>query len=459
MTTQKHASFSSTAILKHSIEECEIERLGVNGEGVTSIQGVTCFVTGALPCEKVRIRVTDVSSNYVVGKVLDQLSSSPNRVRPFCQVYGRCGGCQLMHLSGSAQLKYKRQRVVDELTRTADLPDADVKPCLASLGGKPYRNKIELPFRMRDQNRTFGFFREGSHEIIRVETCPVHLPSGERIYKSVRESILESTIAPYDENRHSKGLRHVIIRTDSATNKAQVILIVNGVSLPQLKRVSESIMARNTFVSGIFYSENTNKGNVVLGKSMVLLVGEPTLTETIGKWSYELGPASFFQVNPGQAAIMLEKVQEMADISPEDRVLDAYCGAGFFSIPLASKAREVIGVEEVEEAVTLSGRNAVLNGVANAKFICGQAEKVISPIEKCDVVVVDPPRKGCAASFLDVIAEMAPRKIIYVSCNPATLARDIKILSEKGFKLETVQPLDMFPQTAHVEAIALLTRM
>jgi 23S rRNA (uracil1939-C5)-methyltransferase len=425
---------------------------------VAAVDGVTTFITGALPGEKVRVRITDVSATYVVGKILDRLSDSQNRVRPFCQVYGRCGGCQLMHLSGSAQLKYKRQRVVDELARTAGLSDVNVEPCLASPGPKSYRNKIELPFRMRDRNRTFGFFREGSHEIIRVESCPVHLLAGERIYKTVREVVLESTIPPYDENRHSKGLRHLIIRTASSTGKAQVILVTNGIPIPVLKKLAEKIIERSDYVSGVFCNENTNKGNVVLGKTMVLLAGVATLSETIGKYKYEIGPASFFQVNPSQAAVMLEKVLAVADIKLEDRVLDAYCGAGFFSIPLAANAHEVIGVEEVEEAVKFAIRNATLNGVVNAKFLCGQVEKIISSIERCDVVVVDPPRKGCALSFLDVIGEMAPRRIVYVSCNPATLARDMKILCAKGYQLSTVQPLDMFPQTAHVEAVALLIR-
>ncbi|MBL8029170.1 MAG: 23S rRNA (uracil(1939)-C(5))-methyltransferase RlmD [Fibrobacteres bacterium] len=459
MNSNKTRSFSSTAVLKHSIVECEIERLGVNGEGISSIEGVTLFVTGALPGEKVRVRITDVSSSYVTGKILDQLTQSQSRVQPFCKVYGRCGGCQLMHLSGNGQLKYKRQRIQDELTHTAGLTDVEVRPCLESPGPKAYRNKIELPFRMRDRNRTFGFFREGSHDIIRVENCPVHLQQGERIYKTVREAVLESPIPPYDENRHSKGLRHIIIRTAASTGKAQVILVTNEINIDILKKLAGIIMSRTKDISGIFCNENTFKNNVVLGKKMILLAGEQVLRETVGKWSYDIGPSSFFQVNPGQSAVMLNKVIEAAAVTPNDKVLDAYCGAGFFSIPLAEKAHSVVGVEEVEEAVALADRNAKLNNIKNAKFIAGQAEKVISEIDRCDIVVVDPPRKGCAASFLEVIIKMAPRRIVYVSCNPSTLARDLKIICEAGYKTEYVQPLDMFPQTAHVEAIAVINKL
>ncbi len=452
----KNPAFSTTGMLKHSIVDCKIDRLGINGEGVATIDGITAFVQGALPGEIAKVRITDVHKTFIVGKLLERLNGSTSRVKPFCELFARCGGCQTMHLSYPEQTAYKRERIVSELTNRCGISTEIIQPCIPSQKIKNYRNKIELPFRMQKRNRTFGFFREGSHEIIRVESCPVHLFNGEKAYKAVRETILESGIPPYNESSHSTGLRHIIIRTSLFTGKAMAVLIGHRLSIEPLRKLANAILAKDQTVSSIFYSENNSKGNTVMGSKTTHLAGQTTLVEKIIDWQYEIGPSSFFQVNPFQAAEMVKTILYSTHLRSDDTVLDAYCGAGFLSIPIATKVKKVIGIEENSEAVNFANKNRKINNTLNATFIHGKSEKIIPEIEKCSVIIADPPRKGCEQSFLDSVVKMGPRVFIYVSCNPATLARDIRFLMNNGFKTVSVQPIDMFPQTAHIESVTFL---
>jgi 23S rRNA (uracil1939-C5)-methyltransferase len=429
---------------QNSDEEIDlvVERLGVNGEGVGRFEGFTLFVDGALPQETVRARVYERKKTFARAHVVETLTHSPHRVEPPCPLFGRCGGCQLMHLNYPQQLEAKRDRVIDALERIAKI-DVEVLPCISSPQPLAYRNKIQLPVSV---NNRLGLYARNTHDLVEIEQCAIHCPLGEKVFGHIQR-ILKTSPKTTD-------LKHVLIKTSVNTEQVLVILVTKSQEPPTF--LADQIFKSTSEIKGVVQNINPSENNVILGREFRTLVGRGWIEEQLCGLHFKVSPASFFQVNTAQAQALYQKVLELACLTGKEKVLDAYCGVGTLSLIVARQVREVIGIESVAEAIIDAKENARLNQIRNAKFICGRAEEKISQLGKIDVAIINPPRKGCDRAFLEILGEKRPQRILYVSCDPATLARDLQFLTQKGYRLNTVQPFDMFPQTMHVECVAAL---
>lgn len=423
-----------------------IKRLGIHGEGIGDYEGFTVFVDGALPGEIVTAEITEVRKNFARATVISTEKTSPHRVTPPCPVFGRCGGCRLMHLDYSQQLETKRQRVVDALERIGKIFNVPVPACIPSPNPLSYRNKIQLPVVM-DPELRMGLYAFNSHDVVEIEKCYIHCSLGEQVFSKVKQ-ILKAEPDP--------SLRFVLIKTGVNTNQVLVILVTEGEGAPNLPATAEKIMESSPEIKGVVQNINTSSGNVVLGKTFKTLAGHSSIVDKICGLHFKVSPASFFQVNPAQAENLYKTALEFCQLKGDETVLDAYCGVGTLSLILAPHARQVIGVECVPDAIADAEDNAKRNQIKNTVFHCAQAENFIGTLSAVDVAVLNPPRKGCEPAFLEKLLQLKPRRIVYISCDPATLARDLAIL-QKEYTVNTVQPFDMFPQTVHVESIASLS--
>ena len=435
-----------------------IRSLGAHGEGVGDINGFTLFVEGALPGEKVEVELTTVKKNYGIGKLLRILERSPERVEPVCPLADRCGGCQIMHLDYSAQLDRKRQRVADAFERIGKLTDVEIQPCVASPNSLKYRNKVQAPIRQKEKGLSIGFYARSSHELIDVDTCYIHCELGQRVYEKTVALLKNSGISAYDWQSKNGELRHLIIKTAVETDQALVVIVTRTDSKERLIGLAEEIRRQCPEVKGVIQNVNPQSHNVVLGRKFEVLSGQGWMEEEILGLRFYVSPASFFQVNPEQAHQLYRQVIDWAGLKGGEKILDAYCGVGTLSLLLAGEAGRVFGVDCVPQAIADANRNAELNNLENVDFVCDEAEKWIQSADKMDLVVLNPPRKGCHPDMIKAIGAMSPSLLIYVSCDPATLARDLALLKESGYQIDGVRPFDMFPQTAHVETVVRLSQ-
>lgn len=433
-----------------------IKSLGSSGEGIGHYHGYTVFVEGALPGEVVEARLSDCQKRYGRADLLSITKSSPDRVVPPCPLFGRCGGCQLMHLSYEKQLSMKQQRVIDALQRIGKINDALVQPCLPSPASLGYRNKIQLPVRQSEEGIILGLYARGSHDLIEVEHCLIHCDLGEEVYREARSILKASGIEAYQPSTGNGELRHVIIKSASHTGEALLVLVTNSPPSLLLKRIAGEVRERCPAIKGVVHNLNTERDNVILGKKYEVLAGAGSIQDVLCGLTFKVSPASFFQVNPRQAECLYAKAVEFADLQGNETVLDAYCGVGTLSLIFARIAKKVIGVECVPEAIADAQENAKVNQIHNASFVCANAEAYIKSLSHVDVVILNPPRKGCDPAFLEGVKRLRPKKVVYISCDPATLARDLALLQAGGYKIEGIQPYDMFPQTAHVECVVRL---
>lgn len=422
----------------HDEIELTIDNLGINGEGVGKFNGFTVFVDGALPQERVVAQIHEKRTTFARAHMIKRLTSSPDRIKPICPLFGECGGCQIMHLDYSKQLSSKRQRIVDALQRIAKM-DNEVLPCLPSPKPLAYRNKIQLPMSASGQ---LGLYARNSHDLVPIDKCFIHCPLGERAFQ-----VIKSLTLPND-------LKHVLIKT--AVHSAQVLVVLVTESNAPPLSLAQQIFEAMPEIKGVVQNINPSSGNTILSSHYRTLVGQDAIEETLCGLRFKVSPASFFQVNPEQAETLYQKVMELAKLSGTERVLDAYCGVGTLSLICAHNAQEVIGIESVPEAIADAQANALLNDIHTVRFICGKVEEEIHRIDAIDVALINPPRKGCERSFLQELIKKRPRRLLYISCDPATLARDLQFLTHHGYTLHSVQPFDMFPQTMHVECLALL---
>lgn len=440
-----------------------IDNMGYEGEGVGKIDNFTVFVAGAIVGEKVKIKIVKVSKNFAFGKLIEIIEASPSRIEPVCSIYKSCGGCNIQHIDYKAQLDFKTNRVIQVINRIGKLDDVKIHPTLGMKNPYNYRNKVQLPVSNKNGIVSIGFYAARSHDIINMETCHIQDKVADIVVKLTRQWMKEFNIESYNEEKHQGILRHIMIRKGFKTGEVMVVLVTKGKELPHKEEFIALITKKIQGLVSIIQNINNEKTNSILGTQCLTLWGKDTITDYIGEFKFEVSPLSFFQVNSIQTEVLYSKALEYANLSGGEVVLDAYCGTGTISLFLSQKAKKVYGVEIVPEAIENAKINATENKVENTEFIVGEAEKVIPKLisegVRADVVVVDPPRKGCEKSLLEAISSMKPRTIVYVSCDPGTLARDLGILDELGYKTLEIQPVDMFPQTAHVETVVRLCRV
>lgn len=439
---------------------------GYEGEGIAKIDNkYPIFIEGALKGEKVKVRIVKVNKNFAYGKLMEVLEASEERVNPPCAIYKRCGGCKLQHASYKAQLDFKWDRVKDCVSKIGKLDPSIVKYPLGMEEPWRYRNKVQLPIGLINGEVKIGFFAPRSHDIIDMESCLIQDEIGDKVVKLTREWIEKFNIRPYnvDGEYDEKGIvRHIMIRRGFTTNEVMVVLVTNGENIPHKEEFVDLMVKNIPGIKSVIQNINSKKTNVILGLESKTLWGEDTISDYIGDFRFNISPLSFFQVNPTQTEVLYGKALEYANLTGNEEVFDAYCGTGTITLFLSQKAKKVYGVEIIPQAIDNAWINAKENKVENVEFFVGESEVVIPDLinkgVKADVVVVDPPRKGCDKKLLDAITNIDAKKIVYVSCDPSTLGRDLAILEENGYKTLEVQPVDMFPNTSHVETVALLRR-
>ena len=439
---------------------------GYEGEGIAKIDNkYPIFIEGVLKGEKVKVRIVKVNKNFAYGKLIEVLEPSKERVNPPCAIYKRCGGCKLQHASYKAQLDFKWDRVKDCVGKIGKLDPTIVKYPLGMENPWRYRNKVQLPIGLINGEVKIGFFAPRSHDIIDMESCLIQDEIGDKVVKLTREWIEKFNIRPYnvDGEYDEKGIvRHIMIRRGFTTNEVMVVLVTNGENLPHKEEFVDLMVKNIPGIKSVIQNINSKKTNVILGLESKTLWGEDTISDYIGDFRFNISPLSFFQVNPIQTEVLYGKALEYANLTGNEEVFDAYCGTGTITLFLSQKAKKVYGVEIIPQAIDNAWINAKENKVENVEFFVGESEVVIPDLinkgVKADVVVVDPPRKGCDKKLLDAITNINAKKIVYVSCDPSTLGRDLQVLEENGYKTLEVQPVDMFPNTAHIENVALLIK-
>ena len=449
---------------KNDIVTLKIGDCGIDGEGIGKADGFTVFVKDAVIGDTVRAKIMKAKKNYGYGRLEEIITPSPDRVEPKCQFARQCGGCQLQALSYEKQLEFKTSKVRGHLERIGGFTDIPMEKILGMDQPFHYRNKAQFPVgKAKDGRIITGFYAGRTHSIIENRDCALGVTRNKEVLDRVIAHMEKFHIQPYDENTGKGLVRHVLIRYGFFTDEMMVCLIINGEKLPGEEALVKSLRQIPETVS-VMVNVNKKRNNVILGEKVRLLWGQPYITDKIGEISYQISPLSFFQVNPYQTGRLYGKALEYAQLSENETVWDLYCGIGTISLFLAQKAKMVRGVEIIPAAIENAKENACLNGFDNTEFFVGKAEEVLPEQfartgERADVIVVDPPRKGCDETLLSTIIKMQPDRVVYVSCDSATLARDLKYLCERGYELKKVCPVDMFPNTVSVETVVLLSQL
>jgi 23S rRNA (uracil1939-C5)-methyltransferase len=452
----------SIPVSQGQVVRLNLEGITHEGEGVARFQGYTIFVPEALPGDEVEAEVISTRTQYGRALPLSVLRPSPDRVHPRCPYYDRCGGCQLMHADYGAQLHYKSQQVSAALRRIGGFDDLPVLPILGMREPWLYRNKAHLPVGEEDGSLIAGFYRRRSHQLVDVQLCLIQAAANNEALQAARQVAVEFGIPVYDEHSHSGVLRSILLRSSLASGELMVVYVVNSSDLPYAAEMGERLAGLLPHMVSFQFNVNTKKGNTLLGQHTVLVRGKDHILDELLGLSFKVSARSFYQVNPEQTAVLYETARQFAGLTGNESVVDLYCGVGTIGLSLAGQAGSVTGIEIVPEAVEDARQNAQLNNVTNAAFICGAAEvempRLVAAGQRFDVAVLDPPRAGCNVTLLDAIIRTSPDRVVYVSCNPATLARDLKYLAERGYAVQKVQPVDMFPHTSHVETVVLMSR-
>ncbi|MFT9494692.1 23S rRNA (uracil(1939)-C(5))-methyltransferase RlmD [Anaerosolibacter sp.] len=441
--------------------EVHIADIGHNGEGIGRVEGFTVFVQGGVPGDDLRIKIELVKKNYAVGKIIKLVNPSPNRITPVCPIADTCGGCQTQHISYQEQLHLKTNTVKANIERIGKLEDVLIHDTIGMEEPARYRNKAQFPVGRLDNQAVIGFYKKGTHEIVNTSSCYIQHEVNDRIVAVLRRYMDQYNVSAFDDETGMGFIRHILTKVGFTTGEIMVVLITNGRKIPYLRELIQELIKEIPEIKSIVQNINMKKTNRVLGDECITLFGEDKIVDYIGDLKFHISALSFFQVNPMQTKVLYEKALEYAGLTGEETVFDVYCGIGTISLFLAQKAKKVYGIEIIDAAIEDARENARINGIENTEFYVGKAEEVVPRLYKqgitADVVVVDPPRKGCEEEVLDTIVKMNPKRVVYVSCNPSTLARDLKYLDERGYKTIEVQPVDMFPHTTHVEAIVLMT--
>lgn len=444
-------------------ESYQIDIIGLthDGEGVGRIGKMVVFVPQAISGDLVIAKVISVKKTYARALINQMIKSSSDRIEPSCSLVKQCGGCQLAHLQYDKQLYWKQQHVSEALKRIGKIK-ANVLPIIGMENPTAYRNKAQIPVAFQNQELVMGFYQKRSHNIVDLEYCQIQHPLISKAVQVMKRILVELGIAPYDEQNHTGVLRHVVIRVSFSEKALMILMVTRTRKIPQLNELISRLRHEIPELESIMQNVNPAVTNVIYGSETRLLWGKPYLIDEIGKLKFVISACSFFQVNPIQTKILYDVVKKAVFLTGKETVWDLYCGIGTIGLYLAENAGQLIGVEIIPEAVEDARLNAKCNGIEHAVFYLGKAEviapKLVRQGLRPDVIIVDPPRKGCELSLLQTISQVKPAQIVYVSCNPATLARDLEILNTMGYAIDMVQPVDVFPQTYHIETIALLQR-
>ena len=451
-----------------------IEDIGVNGEGIGKVDGYTLFVKDGVIGDTVEAVITKPKKTYAYAKMIRIIEPSTQRVEAKCPVARQCGGCQIQELSYEAQLEFKEKKVRGNLERIGGFASEKLDKVMEPICGMEepfyYRNKAQFPIgKDKDGKVITGFYAGRTHQIIPNTDCALGVPVNQEILQNILDYMNENHISAYDETSGRGLVRHVLIRFGFTTKEIMVCLVINGDNLPKSEKLVDKL-TKTQGMTSITYSINRENTNVIMGKEIKTLWGQSYITDYIGDIKYQISPLSFFQVNPVQTEKLYGLALEYADIKGEETVWDLYCGIGTISLFLAKNAKKVYGVEIIPQAIDDARNNAKINHIENAEFFVGKAENVLPEYyakykkehgkKACaDVIVVDPPRKGCDEILLQTMVQMQPERIVYVSCDSATLARDLKFLCENGYELVKARAVDQFPMTTHVESVCLLSRI
>lgn len=452
-----------TVVKKNDQVEITIEDIGADGEGIGKYQGYTLFVKDTVMGDKALVSVMKTGKTYAYARLIKLIQPSSFRVEPRCPIASQCGGCQLQHMDYQKQLEYKENKVKNCLIRIGGFHDFTMEPICGMEEPYYYRNKSQFPVgKKNDGSVAIGFYARRTHSIMDTKHCYIGAKVNVDIIKFMRSFIEEYHIEPYDEETHRGLLRHILTRVGYSTGEIMVCLVINGKDMPHKEELIQGLQ-KLPGMKSICLNINKDTTNIILGEKIIPIWGEPFITDYIGAVRYQISPLSFFQVNPIQTKKLYDIAMDYADLHGDEVVWDLYCGIGTISLFLAEKAKQVYGVEIIPQAIEDAKTNAKINQINNVEFFVGAAEEVLPQKYKdenikADIIVVDPPRKGCEQSLLDTILKIAPKKVVYVSCDPATLARDLKYLCEKDYELVKVRAVDQFGHSVHVETVALLCK-
>lgn len=439
-----------------------ITGITTEGSGVGHYDGIAVFVPNTAIGDEIECHIIKTKKTYAIGKIKSILKASKDRIIPDCPVFSKCGGCAFRHIEYTAECDMKKQRVADAFSRIGHM-DITPESMIKSGSTNRYRNKAQYPVRYENGKLSIGFFAPNSHRVIDCRDCMLQPKEFARILAVFEKWITKNGITIYNETTHKGLLRHIYIRKAFVTNQIMVCAVINGHNLPKKDDLIISLIKECNNIVSVAVNENTNDSNVILGKKCNIIWGSEYIEDVLCGVKVRISPLSFYQVNREQAELLYKKASEYAAVTENDTLLDLYCGAGTIGLSMAKKVKSLIGVEIIPEAVEDAKINAEINGITNAEFICGDAPEAAKILKnrgiKPDVIIIDPPRKGCAPELLQTIVEMNPDRLIYVSCDPATLARDCAILKDMGYETTKATAVDMFPRTSHVECVVLLSRV
>lgn len=449
---------------KNDSIELEITGYTAEGSGVGRYENIAVFVPLAAVGDRLRVKILKTAKTYAFGKLEQILSPSPDRVRQDCSQFAKCGGCVYRHIDYAAELRAKEQRVRDAVERIGGFRDLPIRSIVGSANPDHYRNKAQLPIgKAAGKGITLGFYASHSHRLIPCEECFLQPAAFTAAMRAFQEWALKTGEDVYNEATGKGRLRHLYLRQAGATGEIMVCVVVNGNGVHQEPELVELLRKNVPGLKSVIINVNRERTNVVLGKKCRTVWGEDTITDMLCGLKFHISPLSFYQVNRDQAERLYTIAGEYAGLTGGETLLDLYCGTGTIGLSMAKKAGKVIGVEIVEQAVEDAKRNAERNGIANAEFLCADAAKAADMLKnrgvRPDVVVLDPPRKGCDSSLIETVVKMGPERVVYVSCDPATLARDLKIFAQQGYVPKELTPVDMFPRTSHVETVVLMSRV
>ncbi|MDN6671796.1 MAG: 23S rRNA (uracil(1939)-C(5))-methyltransferase RlmD [Staphylococcus equorum] len=449
-------------IQKNEVVEGKVIDLTHEGHGVVKLDRYPIFVPNALINETIEFKVIKVKKNFAIGKLLEIKKESEERVEPPCVYYHKCGGCQLQHMTYQAQLNMKKEQVVNLFHRKGDFKDTIIHDTIGMDNPWFYRNKSQVPVGKNNENKVItGFYRQRSHDIIDMDECLIQDNMHQDVLNQLKLWFNELNISIYNERKKQGLMRHVVIRTGHHSRELMVVFVTNGKKFKQSDVLTEKLVAAFPEIVSVKHNVNDTHSNVIMGETSYTLYGKDEIQDTLSDVTFKISDQSFYQINSIQTEKLYQRAIEYAELKGEETILDTYCGIGTIGLYMAPKAQHVYGVEIVPEAIADAKQNATLNQFENTTFVCGKAEEVILKWKaqgiKPDVVMVDPPRKGCDETFLETLLELNPRKIVYISCNPSTQQRDAQQLAQQ-YKLTQITPVDMFPHTTHVETVAQFER-